>query len=320
MSSKEGKNIGIQVLRVISCIMVFMVHFSQIMNFKGSLFKFCSYGEYGVYLFFIISGFLAWYELDKDAINVKHYYLKRFLKIAPLFYIVILVNIITHTFIFKDIPVDMYGLKWWRYFLFIFQIVPSNSQFWINITATWTIGIFAVFYVIAPILKSGINNYKISLFITIITFLLSKYYYLYIKDGYFNFLNYLYPFFFGTTAYLCCKEQKKDIFLIICAVIAFFTSSVILKYVSLFTIILLAIEKIEVKNKIILKFINIIDKYSFGIYLIHALIIDTLYHFDLNIYLNAVIIIGGTVLLSFIITNLISNPIYKWGKKLIKEI
>lgn len=316
----EGKIVGLQVLRILACLMIFLVNFSEFMNFEGNLSYFCSYGNYAVYLFFILSGFLALYELDKESeIKVSHYYFKRFLRIAPLFYLIIIANIITHVFIYQDVPTDNFGLSWLRYFLFIFQIIPTDNEFWINISSVWTIGIFVIFYLMAPFIKKAIDNYKSALFITVIIFILNKYYYLYIKDGYFNFINYLYPFFFGVTAYLVNKENKENIFIIICVILSFLTQNNILLYISLFTILLFAMLKIKIENKTILKIINSLDKYSYGICLIHPFIIETLYHYEFNVYLGAIIVIIGTILVSYILTNLIASPIYKYGKKLINK-
>lgn len=320
----DGKNkiIGIQILRVVACLMVFLVHFSQIMKLESIFGISYSYGAYGVYLFFVISGFLAWRKENDEKnnkIDFKKYYIKKFLRLAPLFYIVIGINIIFHTFIYKDVPIDSYGLGWWRYFLFIFQVIPTDNEFWINITATWTIGVFAIFYLLAPLMKKCIDNYKLSLIITGILYVLSKYYYLFINNGYFNFLKYLYPFFFGVTAYLALCENKEKSLIIICTIISFFTKNNILLFVCLFTILVLVMQDFKIDNKYVLKIVEILDKYSYGIYLFHALIIDTLYHYNLNKYVNALIIIIGTVMISGFLTKYVADPIYKLGKKLMKE-
>ena len=48
----KKRNTAIQLLRIIACILVFLVHFGQRLELKGEIRQFTNFGEYGVHLFF----------------------------------------------------------------------------------------------------------------------------------------------------------------------------------------------------------------------------------------------------------------------------
>lgn len=317
--AQNNKVFFIQLLRVLSCLMVFSVHFGSIMPFPSIVKTFTNLGAFGVYLFFIISGYLAFINLDES--STFNYYIKRFFRIAPLFYLVILVNIIMHTFIFKDVPVDPYRLSWLRYFFFLFQIIPTDSLFWSNISATWTIGIFAVFYIIAPLLYIIINNYSKSLcliiFFCLVAVLLPRW------TNYFAAFNYLYHFAFGIALYFAIKNNKKfnfAILLILLILVSFLPGFRLLLCPSVFSLFFLLMSKAKFSNKLFINSVSIIDNYSYAIYLFHALIIGILEYYNFSSVINALIIIFGTLLLSYLSTKYISDKLYQFIKgKLVEK-
>lgn len=155
-SVKESKSVdrGIQLLRILACLAVFICHFGQRLHFdkwSTNLYNFTQLGRYGVELFFVISGYLVCYSLSKNS-SVLQFYKKRAIRILPLYYFCILYYFITETFIFRDVPTDPSGLGWLRYLFCLNGIVPSDGYFWSNIGITWTIPVFVLFYLIAPFL------------------------------------------------------------------------------------------------------------------------------------------------------------------------
>ena len=69
--------------------MVFIVHFGQRIELTGTIRNLTDFGAFGVQLFFIISGYLACSSLCNRTVNIKKYYLKRLIRIAPLYYFVV---------------------------------------------------------------------------------------------------------------------------------------------------------------------------------------------------------------------------------------
>ena len=117
------------------------------------------FGGYGVDIFFAISGFLIGGDLihqkiSKGAINIKLFYLRRYLKILPPFYICLVCNIFLCIWFSKEHRGD-YGV--WKSlipaFFNIQNYFPSTSVFaWF-----WSLAVEEHFYLILPFLISSMN-------------------------------------------------------------------------------------------------------------------------------------------------------------------
>lgn len=100
-----------------------------------------------MYLFFVLSGYLACCDRKLPTAGKKElltYYKKRLVRILPLYYGVILYNILLHGLILKDIPADPQGLYWLRYFFLTNSVIPAPNDFWGNLGATWTISVYGI--------------------------------------------------------------------------------------------------------------------------------------------------------------------------------
>ena len=160
---KSGQNIensqpsrlpSFQLLRCMACIMVFGVHFRQLVGLSGILRKITDIGVMGPHLFFILSEFLAAKSLCRNKSGIWKYYKKCALTILSLYYAIMLWlfssdSLLAYRYQFK-IPVDEYHLGWFRYLFLLNGIMDSSSTYWTNLAGTWTIPIFALFYIISP--------------------------------------------------------------------------------------------------------------------------------------------------------------------------
>lgn len=63
-------------------------------------------------------------------------------------------------------PADsMLGIGWLRYFLFLNGIVPSSQYYyWNDLWGLWTMSCFMLYYILAPIIRKYVKNYRASLF------------------------------------------------------------------------------------------------------------------------------------------------------------
>jgi peptidoglycan/LPS O-acetylase OafA/YrhL len=114
---------------------------------KIDVFKIISFVGNGVDFFFVISGFLMYLALQRKEFSLNTYanfIKKRFLRIAPLYYISILVYFLVYKFLqnqdipFKDVVIDA---------LFL------NNYFDVNIAYTfWSLAVEWLFYLIIPFL------------------------------------------------------------------------------------------------------------------------------------------------------------------------
>ena len=115
---REGNRrlLSIQIIRCLSCIMVFLVHWGQLVQLEGAPRSVTDLGAYGPQLFFIISGFLAARSLCARKSNPLEYYKKRALTILPLYYVIILWLFVSDSCLnylhIIDIPADEYHLGW----------------------------------------------------------------------------------------------------------------------------------------------------------------------------------------------------------------
>ena len=103
----------IQLLRALACIGVFITHLAPRLEATGKAAWLANQGAAGVYLFFVLSGYLACCDRKLPTAGKKElltYYKKRLVRILPLYYGVILYNILLHGLILKDIPADPQGL------------------------------------------------------------------------------------------------------------------------------------------------------------------------------------------------------------------
>lgn len=146
---------NIQILRVLSCLGIFATHLAPRMGASGYAASAANFCASGVYLFFIISGFLACCAKEirpgGGRRGVLAYYCKRFFRILPLYYAVIVYNMALHGLILHDVPDDPAGLSWLRYFFLTNAFIPGPDNFWSNLSATWTISLFCFLYLCAPL-------------------------------------------------------------------------------------------------------------------------------------------------------------------------
>jgi peptidoglycan/LPS O-acetylase OafA/YrhL len=159
-------------LRFIAFFFVFLQHavFSALKSvpvenklIKGIENNIFNNGSLGVSFFFVLSGFLITYlllvEKDKYGIDLKKFYLRRILRIWPLYFLVMLIVIILIPAIQLYFGLDNInkGLNPWPYFLFLsnFQLI-NNELTGINFASirdvSWTISVEEQFYLIWPLL------------------------------------------------------------------------------------------------------------------------------------------------------------------------
>jgi len=320
---RTKRNVSIQILRIIACLLVFIVHFGQRTHIKGTARLITEFGKYGVQLFFIISGLLAAMGLQKKE-KIATYYKKRIINILPLYYIVILWYFITENILnkyFHHIPIDIDGLGWFRYIYLLNGFIPNDTYFWSNLGITWTIPIFVFFYLVIPFIMKIMKNYKTSFIIMTLIFLIS------------NKLNNIYPcvifenisyFFIGTFIYFCWKENKlkfSSLFFLILSII--YTILGKINYYFVFA----AIISILLENEIILsnksqKIINKLDGYTYTMYLVHGIVfcslIDKLPMFQITLsnFKIGVIAIVLSIVGTIIVHDFIEKPIQKSLTKL----
>ena len=172
---------GLNELRAFAAISVIFHHIELFKNKNGisSLFDtdIFSYfiekiGKNGVYLFFVLSGFLITYLLIKEknklgTILFKNFFLRRIFRIWPLYYFIVLISFIVipflaHTFdIFQLTPSYFnriaepanYSVKSFLLYLFFLpNVALSLGISVVGASQSWSVGVEEQFYVLWPIL------------------------------------------------------------------------------------------------------------------------------------------------------------------------
>ncbi|MBV4356168.1 acyltransferase family protein [Pinibacter aurantiacus] len=158
---------GLNPLRFFAALLVLM-HHSEAIKLKNGLANLewlglFRNGNNAVTFFFVLSGFLITYLLLKEnfktgTISIKTFYIKRMLRIWPLYFLLVVIGAILLPVAFHVLKVD-YTMPYtfrqtWYYFLFF---LPGLVTFFFGhhlLEPLWSIGVEEVFYLIwAPLFK-----------------------------------------------------------------------------------------------------------------------------------------------------------------------
>ena len=151
---------GVESLRGLAALMILLFHVVELMKVPlphGLGFVRSHFGL-GVPLFFTLSGFvLAYGYADKlaagDKIVIKEFYLRRFFRIAPLYYAMMLTWMVVGVLIWGSVPNSQ------TIFLnatFLFGLVPGEHEG--IVWAGWSIGIEMLFYMLFPLFAMAISS------------------------------------------------------------------------------------------------------------------------------------------------------------------
>ncbi|MGO4703294.1 acyltransferase family protein [Dyella sp. 2RAB6] len=164
---------GIESLRAYAAVSIVFFHLigSGGATVPDSLSFIKTHFGFGVPLFFVVSGFsLAygyWGRLSGEG-QLGTYFLRRFARIAPLFYAVLafqLLNVWFEAHV-KFAPLDV-ALN----ALFVFNLVPHLNEG--IVPASWTIGVEMLFYVIFPLSLLVCSNLRRTLFVLAVSIAVS---------------------------------------------------------------------------------------------------------------------------------------------------
>jgi len=299
---------GLNTLRFFAAFAVLIFHSSQWYHYKfDSPFKMLLHNlPVAVDFFFILSGFLIIYLLlvekkQTGTINLKNFYIRRFLRILPLYYLIILIS-----YLFLRKPQTPVAWDKFLYFWGNFQIIADNHWTLASLNPLWSISIEEHFYLFIPLLVAVIpTKYLKYLFWSIILFsigyrfyitktigdnwmhiymhtlsqmdllaiggLLALYHY---RSGFkFQLPKFIYLIILGGFLILMTLVDSKDYTSLYNATIKKYIFSVVLILLLLFFVFdnNQAFEKLK-KQRIL----NYLGKISYGIYLYNAMVIDIL--------------------------------------------
>ncbi len=146
---------GFNGLRAIAALLVVFTHLEWLEPLQGTGLVPMLTGGTGVQLFFVLSGFLITYLLITEAaktgrINIKYFFIRRALRILPLYFIVIISVSLIHFFLWPSTSIK--GLFF--AIAYIYNFVPV---WWYSglLGHLWSLAVEEHFYLIWPILFSA---------------------------------------------------------------------------------------------------------------------------------------------------------------------
>lgn len=156
---------GLNGIRAIAASCVIIAHVAENVVTKGLFNRsyFGNFGGYAVFLFFTLSGFLITYLLlkeieKKDKIDIKKFYIRRILRIWPLYFLYILLILFVLNF---RIPKSIF------YYLFMIPNVAFSLQLATGFSVAipllihyWSLGVEEQFYAFWPWLISFSKKIK----------------------------------------------------------------------------------------------------------------------------------------------------------------
>ncbi len=175
MSAERVYFPGLNTLRFFAALSVVLVHIEQFKGFFGvssgayeDFFIIARIGMIGrdaVTLFFVLSGFLITYLLLVEegrtgTIRVRKFYARRFLRIWPLYYLLVFIGFVLVPLVvqltqwdgyYESIRRDFFT-KLALYLLFLPNVATVMGYFPIGIDHLWTIGVEEQFYLLWPAL------------------------------------------------------------------------------------------------------------------------------------------------------------------------
>lgn len=310
------KENNLNLIRLVAALQVAFSHSIAHLDIKAEWLlilndKFLKYFP-GVPIFFFVSGFLIYWSFQRNSNNVLQYFKNRLLRIYPALWFALIITIFLlflSTNNFKELVSQYDFIMWFLAQISFFQFyTPEILRFWGTGTpngALWTIVIELQFYLFIPIIYYLVKK-NIALFYSIFILSIGSSIYLGFSDP--NFLSskllgvFLFPwlhyFLLGVILFMHWEKMKKFIenkfifWLIIYLVYNLFFDLYLgintysyfiispLNIISDIILLFLTFSAATTKNNFGYKLISDND-ISYGVYIYHMIVINTLITFNL---------------------------------------
>ncbi|RAJ11847.1 acyltransferase family protein [Olleya aquimaris] len=337
---------NLDVLRFLLASLVVFFHLPQLCRNQGLPYfleaPIFNRGIEAVYMFFVLSGFLIikiiYSDKQRDAFSIKKFYIRRVLRIFPLYYLIVVFGFLFYWVILPKIgiPFDNNYNLIDGVLLSVFFLPNVLSELFKPggiLEVLWSIGIEEQFYIIVAPLLFLMPKRSILQFLVLIT---ATYFIIYHLEPFDNLRRFIMVFFFlffgGIIAVL--EEKKKLEFLkrsklvplvIVLSTVLYFTTSIFefetLAFFNLFTMVLfgLFIHTIAHNNfgvEIRSKALNYLGQISYGIYMFHVIALNAVVFLFLKLQkqelFNDIITIILIYLLTFAITIIMAHVSFKY--------
>ena len=335
-------------LRFILALLVMLVHIPEFFRNRGL----AAYnegvifhrGREAVYVFFALSGYLIIRLLyrevvQKGKIDLKNFYIRRILRIYPLYFLILFVG-----FVYYKVLLSYMGIHYEAdydltnalllYVFFLPNVASTLYQPGGAIEILWSIGIEEQFYLLIPPMLAFIKKKFFILFILVLTLV----YFAVFASDLFPFLrkfDFLY-FYFSTGGLVAILHERYDlgnkihkylkVGILVLFILYFFTDLIkgidpnLYHFISmvLFSFVILTLSYSPVIN-IRNRQLNYLGKISYGIYMFHPLVMQLIGFILLKLVakveLSDITIILLSYGLVFGVTFIISHLSYQYFEK-----
>lgn len=271
----DNQMFWLDVLRIFACFSIVAVHIAVVFNVPGRIGEIMVEGSNGLGIFYILSGFLAFYSLDRYKYSKQRWIGKKLLRILPMYYFALIAFIIIYGFILNVVPEDPNKLKWISYFLGINTILKKGPFFWYNLGALSSMSVFLWFYVLAPVLKKIINNWEKSLVFLIFCYVMFR---ILQHTEYLTMFRAYYYFAIGITTYYAIFGKKEKatslIFIFVIMVLILADGKGGLMYGLVTGLFIIVSYNMTIQNEMIKKIVSFLSKRTFAIYISHAAVLQ----------------------------------------------
>lgn len=319
----------INLLRGVATLMICIFHFTNYEDFRFQLFEsefikgIGQIGINGVYVFFIVSGFvipLSLYRTNFKLSEIHLFLLKRYTRIIfPYMVSIVLILLVQYVFLIKNNIA--FKLETERIFYHLLFIIPFTKYDWYN-AIYWTLSIEFQFYIL--IAFAYVFFQRKSKYISPVVLAIFIFSACFVEDKRFLFYFSL-LFGLGVLLFLLMSKQFDQrttfFFLIILFVLIYYKHGGSVLLVSLLTVFLIYYIKIDYFLS------NRIGDISYSLYLTHGLIGGNIIYFSGNIFSGSLsrlslvfIVLILSVLFSYVFWKIIECPTKNWSIQAYKSL
>lgn len=299
-------------------------------------------GPTGVNLFFVLSGFLITYLLLKEknynnTVNLLKFYMRRVLRIWPLYYLIILISFTLIPFlanefeIFKETP-DFFNLitnsknystnSLFCYLFFLPNLALQLGYMVVGCSQTWSVGVEEQFYILWPLIILFFNKKHIPFVFLFIIIVMPIFAYFVSRIFPFEYMSigalggYMLFYFPERLKSYFCKLTYFFVILLILILLSFgFFKNYIQSLLLGILFIILILNTVVSDSKFIFKsnFFSFTGKISYGIYMYHPFLMFLIFPIA-NRYFQNNIILYNLFVYSFItgLSVLLSHLSYQY--------